>query len=220
MAMNRIGKGRGAAVTLCGLVASLSCLLATRPAEAQVQSADVREFRVGMPLSTLPARGYAELKCIADSKSLAAWGDYQTCNQDAQGLREVGFRYDDDGGHDTKIAGQPVLLSLLFGQNGVVQAIRVRTDPSARLFLRKRGYIFGQQVMARYGDAGWSCTDMKPKADEEPIGGVFLSEHCEKAFGVRHIVMDRALFGTKDKGPNAFVSTTTFVVSLTAVPPG
>lgn len=218
--MNKVGTGRMTAVAPWGMAASLVCILTMHPARAQVFSTDVRDFRVGMGLSALPAQGYAEFRCMADGKSLSKWADYLKCSQDPQDLREVEFRYDDDGGHDTKIAGQPVLLSLMFAQDGTVQAIRAQTDPSARLFLRKRGYIFGQQVMARYGDAGWNCTDTKPKADEEPIGGVFLSEHCEKTVGIRRIVIDRALFGTKDKGPNSFVSTTTFVVSLARMSPG
>lgn len=218
--MTRFKTSKVMAFALSALVGSMACMLTTGRVGAQSLAADVRDFRVGMALSNLPTHGYAEFRCLADGTTIAGWADYQKCSQDPQGLREVGFRYDDEGGHDTKIAGQPVLLSLLFEQNGTVEAIRVRTDPSARLFLRKRGYIFGQQVMARYGDDGWNCTDMKPKADEEPIGGIFLSEHCEKAFGIRHIVLDRALFGTKDKGPNAFVSSTTFIVSLKGRSPG
>lgn len=218
--MTSVGKSKIRDSALSALVASLACMLPTRQACAQSLAADIREFRVGMALTALPTHGYAEFRCVADGKSIVGWADYQKCSANPQGLREIEFRYDDDGSHDTKIAGQPVLLSLLFEQNGTVEAIRVRTDPSARLFLRKRGYIFGQQVMARYGDDGWDCKDVKPKADEEPIGGVFLSEHCEKTFGIRHIVLDRALFGTKDKGPSAFVSSTTFVVSLSGTPPG
>ena len=181
---------------------------------AQENTTDLRQFRLGMALSALPKTGYAEFHCSNGGAVLTGGGDYAKCPADAAGRREVSFRYDDDGEHQTKVAGQPVLLSLILAGDGALQAIRMQTDPSARLFLRKRGYIFGEQVMARYGEEGWACTQVPPSGGEEPVGGLFVREHCEKSIEARHLVIDRELFRAKDKAENAFTSATSFTLSL------
>ncbi len=185
------------------------------PVHAQGDETDVREFRVGMKLSALPAQGYGGFACaMAQTLTIAGWRDYRQCPVDRQGLHEIGFRYDDDGAHETKVAGQPMLLTLLMDEDGSVQAIRMQTDPSARLFLRKRGYMFGEQVMARYGDAGWACKEAGPDTDEAPVGGIFVREHCEKTLGDRHLVVDREMFRGTAAPLTSFTSRTVFTVSL------
>ena len=100
----------------------------------------------------------------------------------------MGFRYDEaptrlamgEQVEGTKVAGHPVLLSLLIGDGrDSVDGIVIETDPTARLYLRKKAFLFGDQVKARYGDQGWTCR-RRARGDEEPVGGVFLKEHCEK----------------------------------------
>ena len=204
------------AAGLVAITLGLAPLARAQPEGADAgEFADVRGFRVGMPLSALPTVGYTGFTCVADTAvRLTGWADYGKCPADGAGLREVAFRYDDDAGHETKVAGQPVLLSLLMQRNGTVQAIRMSTDPSARLFLRKRGYLFGKQVMARYDDAGWVCHGTPPAGDEEPVGGMFVREHCEKQLGQRHLVVERELYRGKGTAADAFVSRSRFTVSL------
>jgi len=191
-------------------------LLAAGTARAQAAETDLREFSVGMPFSALPSRGYTGFACAAkaDGAALKGWAGYRDCPADDAGRHEVSFRYDDGGENETKVAGQPMRLSLLLGQDGTVEAIRMQTDPAVRLFQHKKGYRFGEQVMARYGAAGWVCSDAKPSADEEPVGGVFLHEHCEKTADVRHLVVDRELYRNKERDMAGFTSGTTFTVSL------
>lgn len=185
-------------------------------APARAQDADVREFRVGMPLSALPSEGYKQFACVgADpATAIGGWSDYNTCPADASGGREIGFRYDDPGRDETRVAGQEVLMSLVLGADGALEAIRIQTDPHARLFRRKRGYLFGEQVMARYGEADWACTDAPPGAGEAPVGGLFMRRHCDKTLGDRHLTIDRALYRGEHDGPGQFVSQTRFTVSL------
>ena len=196
------------------LAMAFAGLLAPGAVHAQDDTNDLRQFRLGMTLSALPKAGYAEFHCASGGAVLTGWADYKKCPADGAGRREIAFRYDDDGEHQTKVAGQPVLLSLILAEDGALQAIRMQTDPSARLFLRKRGYIFGEQVMARYGEEGWACTQAQPTGGEEPVGGLFVREHCEKSIEARHLVVDRELFRAKDKAANAFTSATSFTVSL------
>jgi hypothetical protein len=116
---------------------------------------DLRDFRIGMAVSALPTSGYGEFACAADpSKKLSDWGGYQTCPASQDGTRAVSFRYDDGGpaGDEgkTQVAGQPVELALLIGDNGRVTGIKIDTDPHARLYLHKKAFLFGLQIRARF----------------------------------------------------------------------
>ncbi|GAA0572554.1 hypothetical protein GCM10009416_09010 [Craurococcus roseus] len=185
------------------LVAACACL-AAGPSPAE-EAAELRGFRIGMAVSDLPSEGYTGFACGARPETaLDGWGGFRACPPDpATGLREVRFRYDDAANplarlHDryagTKVGGQPVLLSLLIGEGARVEGLRIRTDPGARLFERKRAMLFGEQVKNRYGEEGWTCTDAAPEAGEEPVGGVFIKEHCDKTTADRRFSLDRWLY--------------------------
>jgi hypothetical protein len=160
---------------------------------------DLREFRVGMPVSSLPQSGYRGFACAADpAKTLPGWDDYKACPSGPDGTHAVSFRYaggaaDEDGGK-TEVAGQPVNLALLISDNAQVTGLRIETDPHTRLYLHKKAYLFALQVRARFGDDGWTCRKAEPTATEQPIGGVFIKEHCEKETDTRHFVLDRELY--------------------------
>ena len=47
---------------------------------------------------------------------------------------------------------------------GVVQGIRIVTDPEARMYLKKKAFLLGIRVMGRYGRDGWTCTEAEPGA--------------------------------------------------------
>ena len=55
-----------------------------------------------------------------------------------------------------------MIPSLLIDEQGVVQGLRIVTDPEARLYLKKKAFLFGIRVMGRYGRDGWTCTDGRP----------------------------------------------------------
>ncbi len=155
-----------------------------------------------MPVTALPASGYSGFACAGDPlKKLAAWNAYQACPVGPDGMRAVTFRYgappeDDD---KTRVGGQPVNLALLIDYKAQVGGIRIETDPTARPYLRKRAYLFALQVKARFGEEGWSCQKAAPTPTEQPVGGVFIHEHCEKTTQSRHFLLDRELFRDPEK---------------------
>ncbi len=112
------------------------------------------------------------------------------------------FRYDDGGpgGEDkTQVAGHPVELALLIDNTGEVAGIRIDTDPHARLYLHKKAFLFALQVRARFGEEGWTCRQTEPAPTEQPVGGVFIHEHCEKTTESRRYLLDRELFRDPSK---------------------
>ena len=179
---------------------------------------DLREFRLGMTVDELPRVGYTGLTCAAaPDQKLAAWQDYRQCPADASGQREVRFRYDTSADplahvsseHEgTRVGGHPALVSLLIGDEGRVDGLRIATDPSAPLYMRKKAFLLGLQAKARFGEEGWSCTEGQPTANEEPVGGVFLKERCEKTTPTRHIVVERDLFRHPGEDLKEFVNDT------------
>ena len=217
-----MARPRGALVGLA--LAGVACLAlpgrgsAADPAEAN----DLREFRVGMPVGDLPAEGYAGLACADDpARTLSRWDEYRSCPADARGLHEVRFRYAEganpgaginDQFEGTKVAGHPVLLTLLIGDEGTVDGLTIETDPRARLYLRKKAFLFADQVKARYGEDGWTCTSAPAAADEEPVGGVFVKEHCEKTTGQRRLILDRQLLRHAGQDLKDFVGTTRLTI--------
>jgi hypothetical protein len=202
-------------------VLAVAFALVARAALAEQQN-DLREFRVGESVNELPSSGYTGFACAdAPAQALAGWRDYMRCPSDARGLHAVGFRYDpaanplaqlNDSYEGTRVAGQPVLLALLIGDDGRVDGIRIRTDPKARLYLRKKAFLFGLQARARYGADGWTCRESPPAPGEEPVGGVFINEHCEKATATRHLIVERQLYRQADQPLSDFIGASELLI--------
>lgn len=192
--------------------AVLLAVLAATPAGAE--EADLRDFRVGMKASELPQEGYTDFSCAGTKAGVEGWRDYGKCPADAAGLHGLRFAYQEgsnelafvnDTFEGTKVGGHPVLLTLLISDTGSVEGLRIETDPAARLNRRKKAHLLGELAKARYGEAGWTCTEARPTANEEPIGGVFLNEHCEKSTLSRHYTLDRQMFRRVGADPQSFV---------------
>ena len=174
---------------------------------------DLREFHVGMPVAELPSSGYGGFSCAADpSKTLPGWQDYRSCPAGPDGNRAIGFRYDNEDGDKTQVGGQPVKLALLINNNAHVAGISIDTDPNARLYMHKKAFLFALQVRARFGEDGWTCQKAAPTPTEQPVGGVFIHEHCDKATGSRHFVLDRELFRDPTKDLKDFTDATQLTI--------
>ena len=187
------------------------CLLAVamlggplRAAEDPEQG-DLRELRVGMSVDELPEEGYADFACGHDGEvpgpALAGWQEFRRCPADALGRHEVAFAFAPsplaalgDRWEGTKVAGHPVIPSLLIDGQGVVQGLRIVTDPDARLYLKKKAFLFGIRVMGRYGRDGWTCTEAEPGDGRSPVGGMFIDRRCEKTWHDRRLILDTDLY--------------------------
>src|SRR3954471_14651244 len=124
-----------------------------------VPAYDLRDITVGMPVSKLPDTGYVNLTCARDpDRKLTAWSAWRDCPADAQAMRAVRFDFDPATSQDgTKVAGHPVLLTALVDDKGTVSGLTIETDPKARLYIRKKAFLLGNQVKSRYGAEGWDC---------------------------------------------------------------
>jgi hypothetical protein len=202
-------------------IAALVCALSTPAARAAEDplEGDLRDLRVGMTVAELPSEGYVDLACGKDGgepgAALASWAEFARCPQDANGLHEVTFAYAEsplaelgDRWEGTKVAGHPVIPSLLINDGGIVQGIRIVTDPDTRLYLKKKAFLLGIRVMGRYGRDGWTCTEAEPGDGRTPVGGMFIDRHCEKIFHDRRLILETDLYRTAEQRGQEFTGAT------------
>jgi hypothetical protein len=203
-----------------GMSLAVTVLIAGAAGAAEdPQDGDLRDLRVGMSVAELPTEGYVDLACGSEGGAagapLASWAAFERCPPDAAGLHEVTFAYAEsplaelgDRWEGTKVAGHPVIPSLLIDGQGVVQGIRIVTDPDTRMYLKKKAFLLGIRVMGRYGRDGWTCTEAEPGAGRAPVGGLFIDRHCEKTFHDRRLILDTDLYRTADQHGEEFTGAT------------
>lgn len=171
---------------------------------------DLRDVRVGMAVSELPQAGYVNFSCASKpDQKLAGWNHWKECSAGDDGMHAVHFEYDRATSREgTMVAGHPAILTVLVDDSGHVGGLQIQTDPKARLYKHKKAFLLGMQAKSRYGDEGWSCTEGQSNAKEEPVGGVYLNEHCTKTVSGRDISVDRKLFRRPGQDVKSFVDET------------
>lgn len=205
--------------------ALMSACLALTPVITAAQDkpirGDVRTFRVGMTVDQLPREGYLGFACGQNgdkpSPEISGWDAYAECVPEDDGLHEVAFQYDDSENRyesleGTAVAGHPVIISLLISAAGVVDGIRVFTDPFARPYHIRRARTMSRKVKARFGMDGWDCHDV-PRADTEvEVGGVFTKERCKKSLDGRTVDLYTQFYRTYATGEEQIINSVWFEV--------
>ncbi len=171
---------------------------------------DLREIRIGMAVQDLPAAGYADLACASEPATrLANWNAWADCPAGPSQLRAIRFGYDPTVDREgTKVAGHPVLLTLLVDDKGDVAGLVIATDPASRLYMHKKAFLLGMQAKSRYGADGWSCSEQQPVGDQQPVGGVFINEQCNKSVNHRAVTIERRLYRHADQELRDFTDET------------
>jgi hypothetical protein len=189
-------------------------------AALSAEEGEIRGLKVGVVATSLPTEGLAEFACAATGAPLAGWADYATCPADAAGLHEIAVQYDqadqqwapvNDTWEGTKLAGHPVILTTLIGDDGMVQAIRAVTDPEAPPYLRKKAFLLYIRVMGQYGRDGWTCVEKEP-GDREPVGGQFIDRRCEKELPGRRLVVQTDLYRAPGQTGKTYTDRTVFEI--------
>jgi hypothetical protein len=200
-------------------LAALALLAGAASAAEDPLEGDLRDLRVGMTVAELPAEGYVDLACGGNGGepgvALDDWADYARCPPDPAGRHEVAFAFAPsplaalgERWEGTKVAGHPVIPSLLIDGQGVVQGIRIVTDPEARLYLKKKAFLLGIRVMGRYGRDGWICAEAEPGGGRTPVGGMFIDRRCEKVFHDRRLILETDLYRTAEQQGREFTDAT------------
>jgi hypothetical protein len=208
---------RLAAVPVLALIAIAMC---GTPAHAQrTDPGEVRGLKLGLQAKSMTLDGFGDLACGSNGgpprQRIEEWSEFGRCRPEESGLREVAARFDDEdeyiskavedprvarGRIGTRVAGHPVILSVLFDHDGVVRQVRFVTDPRAVPFERRMAHILRRAIMERYGLDGWSCTDLPAAENETPVGGFFLKQRCEKVEPGRHLMLEARMLRKPGQG--------------------
>ncbi len=208
-----------------GRRAGIACAAALMATTADIGEApaqgDIRMFTTGLTVAELPKEGYLNFACgnngSAPGEPIAGWADFAACPKDQHGLHEVAFQYDDsevvyEDLEGTAVAGHPIILSLLFTDGGVVEALRAVTDPGEREYHKRRARQLGRIVKFRFGQGGWTCETEPPSGEAQPIGGVYMNDHCRKDLGNRTVELWTNFYRTFGEDGPEMVSATRFEV--------
>ncbi len=174
------------------------------------------DIHLGDAASAIPDE-YIDYACGTNggppSIPLPNFAAFKTCKPDASGLREVYFAYDDELEYEaraldnkpeikmysgTTVFEFPVVASVLFDDAGRVRGERMVTDPRQDVSRdRLEFWELGNFLRQRFGDEGWTCTDLPPDEGEKPVGSRFVKNHCEKTVSGVHMILEQRLFQKK-----------------------
>jgi hypothetical protein len=210
------------------IVALVLTLLAADAAPAQPQPSDrparaeVWDLKLGTPADRLPA-DFTDYACGTNggppSVPLNGWRDFRRCRADAEGLREVYFRYDDELEYwakannfateiekysGTKVYDFPVVLSARFDEGGVLAGLRIVSDPRDPSRDRDEAYLLRNFLTARYGRDGWDCVDLAAAEGETPVGRTFVKQRCRKTLEGPAAVADIETHFFRKKGQSQY----------------
>jgi len=203
----------------------LAAALVNGPAQSQQKRdpGEIRGLKLGLAVQSMTLQGFGDLACGSNGgpprQKLEEWSDFRKCRPEGNGLYEVYARFDDEdeyvgkaieepryarGRIGTRVAGHPVILSVLFDGDGVLRGLRFVTDPRAATHERRMAHMLRLAIFERYDPEGWACTDLPPAAGESPVGGIFIKLRCEKATPERHLMVETHLLrkpGQADNDP-------------------
>ncbi|MFO1184050.1 MAG: pentapeptide repeat-containing protein [Bauldia sp.] len=191
---------------------ALCVLLVAGAAAAQVGRPDLSggtsrrtlwDVDLGVHAHEIPRSDYVDLACGTNggppSTLLEDFGQFAKCPAEkGNGLHEVYFRYDDELEYESlatavgndlfRFEGTtefqiPVVVSLLFDDNGFVAGLRMISDPRTDNDVRERGNNLFGVLQTRFGETGWDCRDLPAAEGETPYRGTFSKELCEKRDG-------------------------------------
>jgi hypothetical protein len=188
-------------------------MLAAPLAHGQPRAPTIWDLALPTAVDDLPDEAFVDPACGTNGGPpglpIGTFEQFRRCRADTTGLREVWFRYDDELEYIARAArdpdavarsnamvvlGQPVILSLLIDDAGLVQGYRVFTDPRAGEDVRVNAYTVAIAFKARFGTGGWECEALPTADGETPIDGVFVKERCRKAADGQRAVVESRYF--------------------------
>jgi hypothetical protein len=223
-----------AALTL----AALSVAFAN--AQPRRDPGEIHGLKLGLKASEMSTDTFGDLACGSNGgpprQMIDDWADFRKCRPEPSGLYEIYARFDDaqeyvgraiddplyaQGRTGTRVAGHPVILSVLFDKAGILRGIRMVSDPRASIPDRRMAHMLRLAVINRYDPEGWNCTDFPLAAGETPVGGgVFVKQRCEKQTAERTLTVEAHFLrkpgqsdidpATGDPRPGQFESWTRF----------
>ena len=177
-------------------------------AQAKPDPGEIHGLKLGLDARRMSLDGFGELACGSNGgpprATLDGFADFVKCRPEPNGLHEVYLRFDDEEEYvgkaidddlytrktGTRVAGHPVILSVLFDAGGILRGIRFVTDPRAAPGERRMAHLLRVAAINRYGAEGWTCVDQPAAAGEMPVGGIFIKQQCRKTTPERDLSVE------------------------------
>jgi hypothetical protein len=195
-------------IAICVLAASLALGLAAAAAQAP-DPGEIHGLRLGLKAATMSLDGFGELACGSNGgpprQRIDGWTEFGKCRAEPSGLHEVYARFDDEdeyvgraidqplyaaGRAGTRVAGHPIILSVLFDDQGVLRGLRFVSDPRGSPIERRMAHLLRLAIINHYDPEGWACTDLPGEPGETPVGGVFIKQRCTKTTSERNMTVE------------------------------
>lgn len=203
----------GSRALLSVILAACCCGAAAgqQPAgEGGLYAPSIFDLKLGAHALELPKDEYIDYACGTNggppSLPLGGWRDFAQCRVDAEaGLQEVYFRHDDEPEYSAKahslehlihlyeytsVYAIPIIASALFDNDGFLRGIRMVTDARVPLVMREKGASLAGFLLARYGEEGWTCTDLPVAEGESAYRGSLIKRRCEREDGGLELVLE------------------------------
>lgn len=184
-------------------------LLTSDLASAQQGPKRIFDIRLGSHIDSLPSRDFVQPSCGNNGGPqglpLGSFGRFRLCRPEPGGLREVWFEYDDTAEfaalarrqpgrrRTTSLLDQPVVLSLLINDNGLVIGYRIITDSRAAAAQRLQAHHIARHFKARFQLEG-ECKDLPAAEGETAIDGDFIKEVCASQKNGVHVRSEERFF--------------------------
>jgi hypothetical protein len=187
---------------------ALAALVGAAAAQTRPDPGEIRGLRLGLDARKMSLAGFGEFACGSNGgpprAKIDGFADFAKCRAETNGLHEVYLRFDDEDEYigkaidddqftrkiGTRVAGHPVILSVLFDDGGTLRGIRFVTDPRTAPNERRMAHLLRIAAINRYGPEAWTCVDQPPAAGETPVGGIFIKQKCRKTTAERDITIE------------------------------
>jgi hypothetical protein len=186
------------------------CVTAVTNAQPRRDPGEIHGLKLGLKADEMSTDTFGDLACGSNGgpprQPIDDWNGFRKCRPEPSGLYEVNARFDDEqeyigraiddplyaqGRVGTRVAGHPVILSVLFDKDGVLRGIRMVSDPRASVTDRRMAHMLRLAVINRYDPDGWICTNLPPAPGETPVGGgVFIKQRCDKRTAERNLFLE------------------------------
>ncbi|MSO71136.1 MAG: pentapeptide repeat-containing protein [Alphaproteobacteria bacterium] len=201
---------------LRGIALAAALLVSVTASGASAQQAQPRIWDIpfGTHVDDLPQDEFVDPACGTNGGpagfAIGSFTQFERCPEEASGLREVWFIFDDtqeymarawrDAGLVTRFSamslmGQPLILSFLFNRDGRVQGYRIFTDTRADPAVRIEAYMVSLPLKARFLAGGGECLEL-PRADGETKieGSPFIKELCRGESAATRVTIETRLY--------------------------
>jgi len=203
-------------------VFAVSTALTANHASAADERMKIWDLKLGATVAEMPPLlAFKSYACGSNGgpprRQLEGWADFMECEPEPSGLYEVYFEYDDEAeyiarayedarlGRDIGTVDKsfPVITSALFDSSGVLNGIRLVTDPRwdhqrdnewANLRPREEHYLLGAYLAGQFKISADDCVDIPLAEGESTIGGVAVKKDCERVdpeTGYRYVLQQR-----------------------------